>query len=162
MLFSFEMEKSTPYAPKELEGEYKLVINGRKMQLTKVADGIKTHATCNKTDNWNMVDGINICLERMNDKKKYTAIKVGDTVEVIDEGRNYPHYVDWVVRNVKDPVEIARFVNCDNQKLNGRVGKVLAIASWGGGSVRTLAYVQIKDKDADKNYLIDVKGLKKI
>ena len=162
MLFSFEMEKSTPYAPKELEGEYKLVINGRKMRLTKVDDGIKTHATCNKTDNWNMVDGINTCLERIKDKKKDAAIKVGDKVEVVSEGRNYPHYIDWVVRNIKDPIEIARFVNCDNQKLNGRIGKVLAIAPWGGGSVTTLAYVQIEDGGVDKNYLIDVKGLKKI
>lgn len=115
MLFSFEMEKSTPYAPKELEGEYKLVINGRKMQLTKVDDGIKTHATCNKTDNWNMVDGINTCLERIKDKKKDAAIKVGDKVKVVDEDCNYPHYIDWVVKNVKDPIEIARFVNCDNR-----------------------------------------------
>ncbi len=162
MLFSFEMEKPTPYAPKELEGEYKLVINGRKMRLTKVDDGIKTHATCNKTDNWNMVDGINTCLERIENKKKYAAIKVGDKVEVVDEGCNYPHYIDWVVRNIKDPIEIARFVNCDRQKLNGRVGKVLAVAPCSNRSNNVLAYVQTESGSVYRNYLIGVKGLKKI
>lgn len=161
MLFSFEMEKSTPYAPKELEGEYKLVINGRKMRLTKVDDGTKARATCNKTDNWNMVDGIDTCLERIKQKKD-GGIEVGDTVEVIDEGRNYPHYVDWVVKNIKDPIEIARFVNCEGQKLNGRVGKVLAVAPWSNGSNNVLAYVQTESGRVYRNYLIEVKGLKKI
>ena len=162
MLFSFEMEKSTPYAPKELEGEYKLVINGRKMRLTKADDGTKARATCNKTDNWNMVDGINTCLERIKQKKDDMAIKVGDKVEVVDEGRNYSHYVDWVVKNIKDPIEIARFVNCEGQKLNGRVGKVLAVAPWSNGSNNVLAYVQTESGNVYRNYLIGVKGLKKI
>ena len=69
MMFSLEVEKATPYAPKELNGEYRLVINGRKMRVEKLDDGEKARATCHKLDNWNMVDGINLCLERIADKK---------------------------------------------------------------------------------------------
>ena len=70
MMFSLEVEKATPYAPKELNGEYRLVINGRKMRVEKLDDGEKARATCHKLDNWNMVDGINLCLERIADKKR--------------------------------------------------------------------------------------------
>lgn len=132
------------------------------MRLTKVADGIKSHATCNKTDNWNMVNGIDTCLERIKDKKEDAAIKVGDKVEVVDEVYNYPHYVGWVVKNIKDPLEIARFVNCANQKLDGCFGTVLAIAPWDNGSDNMLAYVRMGCNNVYKNYLIGVKGLKKI
>lgn len=55
MMFSFEVEKSTPYAPKELNGEYRLVINGRKMRVEKLDDGTKARATCHKADNCNSV-----------------------------------------------------------------------------------------------------------
>ena len=70
MMFSLDVEKATPYAPKELNGEYRLVINGRKMSVEKLDDGEKARATCHKLDNWNMVDGINLCLGRLADKKK--------------------------------------------------------------------------------------------
>lgn len=161
MMFSFEMERSQPYAPKELEGEYKLVVNGRKMRLTKVSDGTKTRATCNKTDNWNMARGISTCLERIKDKKAAAEIKVGDKVEIVDEGLNYPYYASWVVKNIKDPLEIARFVNCGDQKLNGLIGKVLAVAPWDNEG-RMLAYVQIDNCHANQNYVIGVNGLRKI
>lgn len=159
MLFSFEMEKSTPYAPKELEGEYKLVINGRKMRLTRVDDGTKARATCNKTDNWNMVDGINTCLERIKQKKEDEVIKVGDEVKVVDMGKGYRDYVDWVVENVRNVYDVARYVNGEIAH-NGAIGKVVAIAPHGVND-RTLAYIITNDYEP-KGYVINVTGLKKI
>ncbi len=100
-MFTFEATKPTPFAPPELEGEYKLTIKGRHMKMTKVDNGIKTRATCNKTDDWNLVDGINTCLGRIQEKKKDAdKIKVGDRVKVIDSTLKYPNYVEWVVKNV--------------------------------------------------------------
>lgn len=163
MLFNFEMEKSTPYAPKELEGEYKLVINGRKMQLTKLPDCIKSHTTCNKADGWNMVDGINVCLERMKNKLN-SEIGVGDKVEIINSDRVYPLYVDWVTKNISKSVEIARFVNhsVSSGYLNGKCGIVLAVAPHSDNDKTMLTYVQIYVDEHYENYVINTKGLRKI
>ena len=159
-MFTFEATKTTPFAPPELEGEYKLTIKGRHMKMVKVDDGIKARATCNKTDDWNLVDGINTCLERMKAKKDVAKkIKVGDRVEVVDSGCKYPNYIEWVIKNVEDKADIARFAYQDRRKLNGKTGKVIAVAphnhidkDW------FLAYVQI----GELCYLFNMDGLKKI
>ena len=159
-MFTFEATKTTPFAPPELEGEYKLTIKGRHMKMTKVDDGIKARATCNKTDDWNMVDGINTCLGRIQEKKKDAdKIKVGDKVWVVNSGEKYPNYVDWVIKNVEDKVDIARFAYHDRRKLNDETGKVVAVAPHNHiDKDCLLAYVQI----GELCYLFNMNGLKKI
>ena len=100
-MFAFEVTRSKPFAPPELEGEYKLTIKGRNMKMEKLDDGIKARATCNKMDDWNMVDGINVCLERVKAKQDAAKeIKVGDKVKVVDNGESYSAYADWVDAHV--------------------------------------------------------------
>ena len=160
-MFTFEATKPTPFAPPELEGEYKLTIKGRHMKMTKVDNGIKTRATCNKTDDWNLVDGINTCLGRIQEKKKDAdKIKVGDRVKVIDSTLKYPNYVEWVVKNVSGKMDIARFANGSREDLSSKVGVVIAVAphQYGGD----LIYVQFEIGGMKRCYLFDLKGLKKI
>lgn len=161
-MFAFEVTRSKPFAPPELEGKYKLTIKGRKMKMEKLDDGIKVRATCNKTDDWNMVDGINICLERVKAKQDAAKeIKVGDKVKVIDNGESYSAYADWVVANVASREAAVRF--CYGGYIgNGAIGTVLRIAPHGKLD-RTLAYIQIDDNIGEKKcYLMDIAGLKKI
>lgn len=163
-MFTFETTKTTSFAPPELEGEYKLTIKGRHMKMTKVDDGIKARATCNKTDDWNLVDGINTCLGRIQEKKKDTdKIKVGDKVEVVDSTCKYPNYVEWVVKNVRDKRDVACFANGSIDNLFNDVGVVVAVAphecdEYGGD----LAYVRFESGKIQRCYLFDVTGLKKI
>lgn len=161
-MFTFEATKTTPFAPPELEGEYKLTIKGRHMKMTKMDDGIKARATCNKTDDWNMVDGINTCLGRIQEKKKDAdKIKVGDKVQVIDSGKSYSAYIDWVLTNISKRTDIVRFCY-DVCAKNGTIGTVRYVAPHGIEPNRMLAYIRVADYTGDKYYLIDTAGLKKI
>lgn len=158
-MFAFEVTRTTPFAPPELEGEYKLTIKGRHMKMTKVDEGIKARATCNKTDDWNMVNGINTCLGRIKAKQDAAKeIKVGDKVQVVDSDEKYPNYIDWVIKNVEDKVDIARFAYHDRRKLDGRNGFVVAVAPHSDGNTEQLAYVRI----GEDCYLFNMRGLKKI
>ena len=160
-MFTFEVTRTKPFAPSELEGEYKLTIKGRKMKMEKLDGGIKVRATCNKMDNWNMVDGINVCLDRIQEKKKDAdKIKVGDKVKVVDSTYKYPNYVEWVVKNVWDKTDVACFANGSTADLSGKTGVVIAIAphQYGGD----LIYTQFGIGGMKRCYLFNVKGLKKI
>ena len=164
MMFSFEVEKSTPYAPKELNGEYRLVINGRKMRVEKLDDGEKARATCHKLDNWNMVDGINLCLERIADKKRENKkpIWVGDRVKVANPEKAYVNCIDWVGRNCNSVKDAAAYRK-GNKPAENMIGEVLHIAPYRGESVDMLAYIRVGAPfDIYDCYLIAVDGLERV
>lgn len=157
-MFTFEGTRTKPFAPAELEGEYKLTIKGRKIKMEKLDDCIKVRATCNKTDNWNVVDGINTCLCRIQEKKKDTdKIKVGDKVEVVDSTLKFPNYVEWVVKNVDNKKDVACFANGSRDNIDGKYGFVVAIAPHDNGD--NIAYVRMGD---NRCFLFAMDGLKKI
>ena len=66
-------------APKWLEGDYDLHIEGNRMVLTS-KDGKKVEARCHPDDDWRLQVGIDELKERMTDAKKPREIKVGDKV----------------------------------------------------------------------------------
>lgn len=164
MMFSLEVEKATPYAPKELNGEYRLVINGRKMRVEKLDDGEKARATCHKLDNWNMVDGINLCLERIADKKRESKkpIFVGDRVKVVNPEKAYINCIDWVSRNCNS-VRAAAAYRKGNKPAENMIGEVLHIAPYSGNSDHMLAYIRVGAPfDSYDCYLIAVDGLERV
>ena len=164
MMFSLEVEKATPYAPKELNGEYRLVINGRKMKVEKLDDGEKARATCHKLDNWNMVDGINLCLERIADKKRENKkpICVGDRVKVVNPEKAYINCIDWVGRNCNS-VKDAAACRKGNKPAENMIGEVLHIAPYSGNSDHMLAYIRVGAPfDFYDCYLIPVDGLERV
>ena len=164
MMFSFEVEKSTPYAPKELNGEYRLVINGRKMRVEKLDDGEKARATCHKLDNWNMVDGIHLCLERIADKKRKNKrpICVGDMVKVVNPEKAYVNCIDWVGRNCNSTKDAAAYRK-GNKPAENMIGEVLHIAPYCGNFNHMLAYIRVGAPfDFYDCYLIDVDGLERV
>ena len=66
-------------APKWLEGDYDLHIEGNRMTMTS-KDGNKVETRCHPDDDWRLQVGIDELKERMAEAKKPREIKVGDKV----------------------------------------------------------------------------------
>ena len=66
-------------APKWLEGDYDLHIEGNRMTMTS-KDGKKVETRCHPEDDWRLQVGIDELKERMTEAKKPREIKVGDKV----------------------------------------------------------------------------------
>ena len=69
-------------APKWLEGDYDLHIEGNRMTMTS-KDGKKVDARCHPDDDWRLQVGIDELKERMAEAKKPREIKVGDKVKFV-------------------------------------------------------------------------------
>ena len=69
-------------APKWLEGDYDLHIEGNRMTMTS-KDGKKVEARCHPDDDWRLQVGIDELKERMAEVKKPREIKVGDKVKFV-------------------------------------------------------------------------------
>ena len=69
-------------APKWLEGDYDLHIEGNRMTMTS-KDGKKVEARCHPEDDWRLQVGIDELKERMDEAKKPREIKVGDKVKFV-------------------------------------------------------------------------------
>lgn len=70
-------------APKWLEGDYDLHIEGNRMTMTS-KDGKQVEARCHPDDDWRLQVGIDELKERMAEAKKPREIKVGDVVKFVD------------------------------------------------------------------------------
>ena len=69
-------------APKWLEGDYDLHIEGNRMTMTS-KDGKKVEVRCHPEDDWRLQVGIDELKERMAEVKKPREIKVGDKVKFV-------------------------------------------------------------------------------
>ena len=69
-------------APKWLEGDYDLHIEGNRMTMTS-KDGKKVEARCHPEDDWRLQVGVDELKERMTEAKKPREIKVGDKVKFV-------------------------------------------------------------------------------
>ena len=69
-------------APKWLEGDYDLHIEGNRMTMTS-KDGKKVESRCHPEDDWRLQVGIDELKERMAEAKKPREIKVGDKVKFV-------------------------------------------------------------------------------
>lgn len=69
-------------APKWLEGDYELHIEGNRMTMTS-KDGKKVETRCHPEDDWRLQVGIGELKERMVEAKKPREIKVGDVVKFV-------------------------------------------------------------------------------
>ena len=69
-------------APKWLEGDYDLHIEGNRMTMTS-KDGKKVETRCHPEDDWRLQVGIDELKERMAEAKKPREIKVGDKVRFV-------------------------------------------------------------------------------
>ena len=87
-------------APKWLEGDYDLRIEGNRMTMTS-KDGKKVEARCHPDDDWRLQVGIDELKGRMAEVKKPREIKVGDKVKFKKDEVDWfaPHAIpDWTNR----------------------------------------------------------------
>ena len=100
-------------APKWLEGDYDLHIEGNRMTMTS-KDGKKVEARCHPDDDWRLQVGIDELKERMAEAKKPREIKVGDVVTVKAREKYSPMYAKSFFEENSIPVEyIIRVVKAD-------------------------------------------------
>ena len=100
-------------APKWLEGDYDLHIEGNRMTMTS-KDGKKVEACCHPEDDWRLQVGIDELKEKMAEEKKPREIKVGDVVTVKAREKYSPMYAKSFFEENSIPVEyIIRVVQAD-------------------------------------------------
>ena len=147
-------------APKGLEGDYKLTVDGNKVIVTSMKDHQTAMARCHPDDYFDIGEGINEAFEKLN------GIHVGDKVEILDNGDCYNTYSEWVYNNVHG-AEKCQYAYGD-YPTNGQNGIVRAINAHSNRcSSVTLYYVQIPASDIDdiydgKCYLVNERGIKKV
>lgn len=79
-------------APKWLEGDYNLHIEGNRMTMTS-KDGKKVETRCHPEDDWRLQIGLDELKDRMNEAKKPREIKVGDMVRFLAPASYSPYAV---------------------------------------------------------------------
>lgn len=150
----------------ELANDEKIIIyrDGNKVIALDKTTGKKGIAKCNPLDTFDFNIGAKLAFERLtNDEilKKYdSTIRVGDTVEIVNKGKSYTTYDEWVTKHVANKKDICHY-HYDIVPSNGMIGEVLHVAKHGDGNT-TLAYVRISNQYCYKCYLIAVEGLKKV
>lgn len=94
-------------APKWLEGDYDLHIEGNRMTMTS-KDGKKVEAHCHPEDDWRLQIGIDELKDRMAEVKKPREIKVGDKVKMRS---NLVPNVVYTVKYIDKELKIAMIYN---------------------------------------------------
>ena len=151
-------------APKNIEGTYTLTIEGKTISITDSSGHTKT-ANCAPDDTFNLGEGVNLAMSRLNDK----TIRVGDTVTVTRPGQCYTTYIGWLEHNVKSIREAVLYRYGESIEAGGEY-RVLYVADHGRNcSDGVLCYIQeynvYPSGEIDEYapcYLINIKGVEKI
>lgn len=97
-------------APKWLEGDYDLHIEGNRMTMTS-KDGKKVETRCHPDDDWRLQVGLDELKAKMNEAKKPREIKVGDRVVI-----NHVRTRVWTVKYIDKTKGIALIDNANSDK----------------------------------------------
>ena len=133
-------------APKWLEGDYDLHIEGNRMTMTS-KDGKKVEARCHPDDDWRLQVGIDELKERMAEVKKPREIKVGDKVKFKHNNVDwyYPHTVsDWCKINHISIDDVMTTYASDiifNEREDELEGYKFRVVTMDKYKNRTLAYI---------------------
>ena len=155
----FTMKENQNKAPKILEGGYYLTIHDNEITLYSDRDGMATIAKCHPDDKFNLKYGLDVVFGQMIAKKqeKDKEIKVDDEVEIVDTGKMYTTYPEWLCKNCSFGFVKSYAYACGGSRYKGLRGKVVAIAPHGCLNA-TLAAIY----SHGSTYLIDIKGLRKV
>lgn len=97
-------------APKWLEGNYDLHIEGNRMTMTS-KDGKKVEVRCHPDDAWKLQVELDELKEKMNEAKKPREIKVGDRVVI-----NHVRTRVWTVKYIDKVKGVALIDNANSDK----------------------------------------------
>ena len=151
------MRENQNKAPKILEGGYYLTIHDNEIILYSDRNGMATVAKCHPDDKFNLKYGLDVVFGQMIAKKqgKDKEIKAGDEVEIVDTGKIYPIYPEWLYKHCD--FEFVKRYAYQSNGYKGLRGTVIAVAPHGTVN-RVLAAIY----SHGSTYLIDVDGLKKV
>ena len=161
--FHITFKKPNHNAPKSIKGDYDLSIHGNKIVLVDNVDGTTVEAKCHPDDDFDIGVGIKEAFKKLNEKREELRkqkeeeekkIKVGDWVEVVDIGFNYPCYWEWMPNN--------KFSIIKNFEYMGRPhSKFCKVMYLGQHKTEDTQLAFIQDKEG-LCHTIGVKGLKKV
>lgn len=160
-------------AKKWQEGTYTVSVCGSSIAIAKrvkvnedklgfpVYKNVIGLAQCCPEDEFDLVTGLNLAMDRVNEKIKPKNIQVGDTVKIIDSSKCYTTLKEWVAKNVTDITKAIKYAySCvpDETEL-AKTFKVLYTTT----DIFNNKLVYVESEFLEKAcYLINVKGLKKV
>ena len=152
-------------APKSIKGDYDLSIHGNKIVLVDNVDGTTVEAKCSPEDNFDIGEGIKEAFKKLNEKREELRkqkeeekrIKVGDWVEVVNRGKAYTTYPEWLYDKVN--FEYIRRYCYNYCPFNGEIGRVVAVGTHEADGESILVAFETKYKNI---YIVNQKGLKKV
>lgn len=155
-------KKPNNNVPKNIKGDYDLSIHGNKIVLVDNKDGTTVEAKCHPDDNFDVGTGIEEAFKKLNEKRKADeearrVIKVGDMVEVVNNGQTYSTYTDWCYKNL--PFNLVKQYDYSVTPYTGTVGKVVCIAPHLLDNNSKIVAIQ---DNRNRIYLIGEPGLKKV
>ena len=150
-------------APKWLEGDYDLHIEGNRMRMTS-KDGKQVETRCHPDDDWRLQVGIDELKERMAEAKKPREIKVGDVVRVTNEYCWNVAFLADFLQDVNTPIPmIVELVKCNTQSWHPAVSKEYVVYSIGlhddTANHMVLQLAIIQNRNNDTVYVVNYKDL---
>ena len=145
----YDVPKEINKAPKELEGKYTLTIKNNTITLVD-NKGNKYVAKCHPEDNFSISEGIK---EAFKKKEQDNAIKIGDTVKVINNSESLTRLDRFF-----DKYNLGRYASkyrYGTYPYNETVGKVVGIVKLDKVTIVVIETV-------NGNYVINEKGLRKV
>lgn len=158
------------------QGTYTIRVKGGEVEVSTIRTVTKTYLTCASDvhkkyaatarcapeDEFNLGVGVSLAMDRLNKllDDEFSRIEVGDIVTV-----RYGNLVnicgsDWVLKNVKDPELLVKYVYGGFLE-NGGKYKVITIAKDNLSPNVIMAYIQSLDEFEDC-YVINILGLEKV
>lgn len=170
-------------APKSIKGDYDLSIHGNTIVLVDNVDGTTVEAKCHPDDTFDIGEGIKEAFKKMNEKREEIRkekeeekkIKVGDWVEIVNDGASYSTKVGFFKEN--DILDYAGRFRYGVSPYVGTKGKVLYIEKehdFSLGYQQKIAVVEVPRENycgspkfnhldcCNAIYLVKIRGLKKV
>lgn len=153
------------------EGSYTVRVTGNLVEASKVhKDTVDGHvcykkssaqAKCDPDDEFGLSMGVALAMDRLNKELGKDKIEVGDKVKIKNASLIYDVYATWVIKNIHDITEVARYAYRSVPNTN-RTYEVITIAPHSAKNRENLAYIKEIDGVFSPCYLINVDGLEKV
>lgn len=156
-------KKPNNSAPKSIKGDYDLSIHGNKIVLVDNIEGTSVETKCSPEDNFDIGEGIKEAFKKLNAKreeirkeKDEKEIKIGDYVQVINNGQSYTTYPEWLYNKVD--YQYVKNYDYGYMPSNGLIGRVIAIGNHEKDKSRKMIGLKVDDCV----YIINIEGVKKV
>lgn len=147
------------------KGWYQIHVDGNKVSVRTKRNGkvYECYADDHPDDEFNLSEGVKIAMERLEDVINPDVIRVGDKVRIKDFTKIYTCYKEWVISNVVNVDDIAKWQyhgKSNSVERYHNAYNVKYIEAWEKGSFNKLAFIE--NISCGVCYLYDLNALEKI